>query len=400
MPRNEAIRRGSVGGVSANAILAAGNREAWKGVEVTFNGEPDNLGITLLRLLRAHGGTRAVADAFVSEPWGWTDLRLRDRRTEGRAAWIASGDELAKSAFGFWFVLDVERDRLEVFDVAADAWLEPAELAKDGLLLNHPGWIGDAPLWLQARRGVVTKAGMRIQAALRDRDVPMSLAHRIVAAWLQSLVPGDRADEWHVSCHDEATSWSAYRIAKRLLWIPDRLPELPGDFILATSHARSAVAFDLVAPWRAASLEAGVPPDEVTRVVQALFIAAASGQTSNPVDVSIEGEEPPEGLGDRVKRWFTGPKVVHLPRPKFIVKLGALDIPTMERMAKAGEIPFGVVEEPDGTIREIRAFEPPQGWLVELVRAVSDPAGSADDLPEWRRARFWLPDDAEALPSS
>jgi hypothetical protein len=369
--------------MSSPAILAVGTRENWRGVEVTYDGYPDTLGVLLLLLLRRHGGLKSVAREFVSAPWGWRSLPGREAREDGWAPWFTPDDEYCRMQFVTWFVLDLEGNKLEVYDVTEKQWLEPALIGADGRALNRPAWVPEAPRWLPTRPSESNGTNARILEVLGQQGLSIERARAVVSAWLSSLVPRAQESEWELSCSEEATSWSPYTLAGRRLWIPDH-PNSEGlEVIVSTEDGHDGYGSSLLEPWWEAAKSAGISEPEVEKTLEALFSAAASPGTQHPVRVGVAAV-PPDSSGPAEP----------LRTPLLIQVLPAFSPEEWERRLEEGDIPDSIVQDDEG-IHPAEELTPPTEWLVNLIRALSvpeEPLGMK--LPQRRRAFFWPYDEA------
>lgn len=382
--------------MSEPAILAVGTREQWRGVEVTDDGTPDILGVFLLRLLRRFGGLEGVAKRFVSSPWGWRSLPMREARDSGWAPWFTPEDEHSRVNFLNWFVLDVEGGRLEVYDVNEKQWLEPVRIAPDGRPLNRPDWVPEPSDWLPTRPAEVPSEAHRVLGCLRVADLSVDQARTVVLTWMRGLVPGAGRGEWQLRCADDATCWSAWTLGGQRLWIPDRTEESIFDIILSTEECGLGLGSSEPRSWIAAAQASGLNRKKAGRFVEALFAAAVQPWAKHPINAGIEGTfySEPSGPLDALKRKLFPPPPEVLPRPFFIEVLPAMSHEVFMRRIERGETPKHVVQDALG-FHPATDFEPPKGWLLNLVKAlcVPVPAGTPG-LPERRRMYLWPYDEA------
>ena len=382
--------------MSEPAILGVGTRDQWRGVEVTDDGVPEILGVLLLRLLRRLG-PRGVADTFISSPWGWRSLPLREKRDSGSAPWFTPGDAQSRTHFLTWFILDLEGQRLEVHDVNSAQWLEPVQLAPDGRALNRPAWLPEPSPWLPTRAGVIDVRSARVLQELRQRGIAFEQARAIVAAWLRGLVPGSTSGDWQARCANEATVWSAWRLEQQRLWLPDRLEDSFFEFILSTEDGVVGLGSSAVADWWEAARRAGVGGDKkIARTLESLFSAAVAPGSKLPVQASVTAIMPrePSGPLEALRQKLLGPVSEPLPRPVFLELLPDLSRQEFLRRLETGEMPDNLVEGKEG-FHPAREFQPSREWIAQLVQAVSFPlASGTPDFPKRRRMFFWPYEEA------
>jgi hypothetical protein len=380
--------------MSEPAILAVGTREQWRGVEVTFDGAPEYLGVLLLRLLRRCGGLKAVAQRFVSAPWGWRSLPQRETRDSGWAPWLTPENPDSRTHFLNWYVLDVEGGTLEVYDVSQEAWLEPARIAADGRALNRPDWVPQPSGWLPTRPAVAETDAHRVLGCLRVADVPLEQARAVVLAWMRGLVQDAEQGEWQLRCGEDATCWSAWQLGAQRLWIPDRVDDDFFAFILSTEDCGVGYATAFPDVWLAAAQRTGLSRKKAARFVETLFTAAVQPWAKHPVRTGIEGvfHTEPSGLLEALKRKLFPPRPTLLRVPEFLEVFPPVPHELLMRRLQQEDGPTSVVQDEEG-LHPAKDFTPPKGWLLNLVRAMSVPVPPGG-LPERRRAYFWPYDEA------
>jgi hypothetical protein len=380
--------------MSTPAILAVGTREQWRGVEVTSDGTPAYLGVLLLRLLRRSGGLKAVAQRFVSAPWGWRSLPRREPRDSGWAPWLTPENPDSQTHFIHWYVLDLEGGTLEVYDVSRKAWLEPARIAGDGRALNRPDWVPTPSGWLPTRPAVAETDAHRVLGCLRVADIPLEQARTVVLAWMKGLVRGAEQGEWQLGCGRGVTCWSAWQLAGQRLWIPDRVDDGSFAFILATEDCGVGYASDSPEAWLAAAQGTGLSRKKAARLVGDLFAAAVQPWARHPVRAGIVGalHSEPSGALDALKRKLFPPEPMLLRAPGFLEVLPAVPHELLLRQLERDDGPMSLVQDDDG-FHPAKDFTPPKGWLLDLVRAMSVPVPPSG-LPERRRVSFWPYDEA------